>query len=129
MKRAFGYRNRAAGTPMTLDSIFRIYSMTKPMVSVLTMMLAAEGRLHLAQPVSDFIPAFGNLKVLDRGSEAVLKWAPTIHDLLRHTAGLTYERNGGPLTPIYRTARLMSREVTNEEFADRIAALPLAHQP
>ena len=57
MRRAWGYRNRAAAQPMTEDTIFRIYSMTKPMVSLVALMLAADGRLHLAQPVADFIPA------------------------------------------------------------------------
>ena len=128
MRRAWGYRNRAAGTPMTPDSIFRIYSMTKPMVSVATMMLATEGRLHLDQPVSDFIPAFINLKVLD-GCLVAPQRAPTVHDLLRHTSGLIYERNGGPVAHYYKAANLFSGGITNEEFADRIATMPLAHQP
>lgn len=129
MSRAFGYRNRAAATPMSLDAIFRIYSMTKPMVSVVTMMLVAEGRLHLAQPVSDFIPAFGNLRVFGSSWTTELARQPTVHDLLRHTAGLTYQRNGGPLTKAYQDANLFSRETTNESFAEKIATLPLAHQP
>jgi len=129
MKRAWGYANRAAGTPMTLDAIFRIYSMTKPMVSVVTLMLAAEGKLHLEQPVSDFIPAFGEVKVLERDELVAPRRAPTVHDLLRHTAGLTYERNGGPVAPFYREADLLGGDIDNEAFATRIAKLPLEHQP
>ncbi len=129
MKRAWGYRNRAAGTPMTLGSIFRIFSMTKPMVSVLTMMLAAEGRLHLAQPVSDFIPSFANLKVLENGEHVAPLTPPTVHDLLRHTAGLIYGFSDNPVAPLYQAADLRARDITNEEFADRIATLPLAYHP
>ena len=129
LRRAWGYRNRAAGTPMTRDTIFRIYSMTKPMVSVATMMLAAEGRLRLDQPVSDFIPSFANLKVMAAGALVEPSAPPTVHDLLRHTAGLIYERNGGPVAPLYRAANLMAGDITNEEFADRLATLPLAHHP
>ncbi len=127
MRRVWGYRNRAAGTPMTLDTIFRIYSMTKPMVSFVTLMLAGEGRLHLDQPVADFVPAFADVRVLVNGERVAPRRPPTIHDLLRHTAGLVYERNGGPVAGLY--AGLMDGDPTNESFADRIARLPLAHQP
>ena len=129
MKRAWGYRSRAAGMPMTLDTIFRIFSMTKPMVSVVTMMLAAEGRLHLNQPVSDFIPSFSNLKVWENGGLVAPVSAPTVHDLLRHTAGLIYGFTESPVAALYNAANLRARDMTNEEFADRIATLPLAYQP
>ena len=129
MKRAWGYRDRPAGAPMTLDAIFRIYSMTKPIVSMATVMLAAEGRLHLSQPVSDFIPAFANLKVMADGALVPLARAPTVHDLLRHTAGLIYGFTDSPLAPLYRGANLIASDIDNEEFADRVATLPLAHQP
>ena len=130
IRRAWGSRNRALGAPMTLDAIFRIYSMTKPMVSFVTLMLAGEGRLHLDQPVSDFIPAFGDVRVLDGGGELVVpRRPPTVHDLLRHTAGLIYERNGGPAASYYQRANPMAGDPDNETFATRIAALPLAHQP
>ena len=129
LKRAWGYRNRAAGTPMMLDTIFRIFSMTKPMVSVVTMMLAAEGRLHLGQPVSDFIPAFANLRVLHDGALVDPWCTPTVHDLLRHTAGLIYGWSESPAAASYAKADLRAPDLTNEAFVDRIANLPLAHQP
>ncbi len=129
LRQAWGYRDRVADEPMTLDTIFRIYSMTKPLVSLVTLMLAAEGGLALSQPVSDFIPAFANLKVFTYGALTALERPPTIHDLLRHTAGLTYPRNGGAVGHLYQDARLHDADLTNEEFADRIATLPLAHQP
>jgi CubicO group peptidase (beta-lactamase class C family) len=129
LKKAWGYRNRAAGTPMTLDTIFRIFSMTKPMVSIVTMMLAAEGRLHLGQPVADFIPSFANLKVWQDGVLVAPRRPPTVHDLLRHTAGLIYGWSESAVGPFYGAADLRARDITNEEFADRIATLPLAHHP
>ena len=128
LRRAWG-RCRPAGAAMTLDTLFRIYSMTKPIVSVATMMLAAEGRLHLAQPIADFIPAFAETQVLEDGRLVAPRRPPSVHDLLRHTAGLIYERNGGPAAPYYRAADLLAGDPTNDDFAERIAALPLAHQP
>ncbi len=127
-RRAWG-RRRSAGAAMTLDTIFRIHSMTKPIVSVATMMLASEGRLHLGQPIADFIPAFAEAQVLEDGRLVAPERPASVHDLLRHTAGLIYERNGGPVAPHYRAADLLSGDPTNQGFADRIAALPLAHQP
>ena len=129
VERVWGYRNSASAAPMTLDTIFRIYSMTKPIASVALVMLVAEGRLQLNQPVADFIPAFADARVLRDGSLVVPDGPPTVHDLLRHTAGLIYERGGGPLAPTYRDAGLLAGDPTNEAFAARIAALPLAHQP
>ncbi|MDR3460859.1 MAG: serine hydrolase, partial [Beijerinckiaceae bacterium] len=129
LKRAWGYRDRQAGTIMTADTIFRIYSMTKPIVSVAAMMLAAEGWLHLGQPISDFIPAFANTKVFRDGVLAEPSTMPTVQDLLRHTSGLTYQSNGGAVGDLYGQADLFSADVTNEEFADRLATLPFAHEP
>ena len=129
LKRAWGYRNRASGAPMTLDTIFRIHSMTKPLVSLAAVMLAGEGRLHLSQPIADFIPAFADVRVLVQGREVEPVRPPSVHDLLRHTAGLIYERNGGPVAPLYAAADAGAPDVDNEAFADRLAALPLAHQP
>src|SRR4029453_739090 len=96
---SFGFRDKDAKVPMTNDTIFRIASMTKPIVSVATMMLAEEGKLTLADPVSRFIPAFADTKVAvqkkkDGGTvEIVLEPQTrpmTVQDLLRHTSGLTY---------------------------------------
>ena len=86
------------GPPMSDDAIFRIYSMTKPIVSVATMMLVEEGRLLITDPVSKFIPAFANTKVGmvngDKLDLAPLKRPITIQDLMRHTSGLTYGFTG-----------------------------------
>ena len=129
VERVWGYRNRASAAPMTLDTIFRIYSMTKPVASLALVTLVAEGRLQLNQPVAEFIPAFADARVLRDGSLVAPDRPPTVYDLLRHTAGLIYERGGGPLAPTYRDADLLAGDPTNEAFAARVAALPLAHQP
>jgi CubicO group peptidase (beta-lactamase class C family) len=121
-------------TPMRTDAIFRIYSMTKPLVSVAAMMLVEQGRLVLGEPVGNYITGFLNQQVAlstPQGSKLVPAERPsTVHDLLRHTAGLTYEFTGnGPVNELYAQAGLGSRQQTNAELCERLAALPLAHQP
>ena len=90
-----GRQDPAAGTPMTRDSIFRIYSMTKPIVSVATMMLMEQGRLLLNDSVAKYLPEFAAQQVaVEQGGQFRLEpvdRAPTVQDLLRHTAGLTYD--------------------------------------
>lgn len=129
---AVGFQDAQAGTPMASESVFRIYSMTKPLVSLAALMLVEEGRLFLADPVAKYLPAFGSLKVA-AGDGTRLEAAqrlPTVHDLLRHTAGFTYEFLGDtPVQRRYAGADIADRSRTNEEFAAAIAALPLAHQP
>jgi len=93
---AVGFRDKAAGAPMTPDAIFRIASMTKPFVTVAALSLYEEGRLLLSDPVSKYIPAFKNQTVgLER---APAEREMTIQDLMRHTSGLTYG-NRGKTTP------------------------------
>jgi len=127
-----GVQNPATGVPMARDSIFRIYSMTKPLVSVAAMMLVEQGRLLLSDPVGKHLPAFRRLRVAQPGSletEAV-RQPPTVHDLLRHTAGLTYEFLGAaPVQKAYAAANIGSRERTSAEFGAALAALPLMVQP
>src|SRR5450631_2357673 len=98
--RAFGFRDREQKIAMTTDSIFRIASMTKPIVSVGAMMLAEEGKLDISAPVSNYLPEFRDLQVrveqLDPATgrkETVMQPQTrpmTVQDLLRHTAGLVY---------------------------------------
>lgn len=131
---AVGSLDPQAGTPMAADAIFRIYSMTKPMVSLAALMLAEEGRLQLTDPVADFLPEFGSQQVaVEEGAGVRLVPAcrpATVHDLLRHTAGLTYEFLGdSAVQRQYRDARLADRSRSNAEFCKVLAALPLAHQP
>ncbi len=140
---ALGFQDKETGKPMKRDAIFRAYSMTKPMVSVLTMMLVEEGKLQLTDPVSKFFPAMANMKVLsnatDGNSERVPAARPiTIHDLLRHTSGLSYgEFSRFPaIKGPYAEAGLFSTEVqgkwitlTPEQQVDALAKAPLLWQP
>jgi len=125
---AIGYRDREAEAPMTLDSIFRIASMTKPIVSVAAMTLSEEGKLYLGAPVADYIPAFGELTVGIERAKA--KRTMTVQDLLRHTSGLTYAAFGdSPVQMLWRDADLANENQTNEELAAKLAGLPLMFEP
>ena len=123
--------------PMTKDAIFRIYSMTKPIVSVAVMMLAEQGRIKLEDPIAKYIPSFKDMKV---GVETSVDGKPklelvaarrpiTIQDLLRHSSGLTYGFFGDLMVKkLYLEADLRG-DYDNAEFVDRLAKLPLAFQP
>ena len=131
---ALGQQDPAAGTPMARDSLFRIYSMTKPVVSVAVMMLLEQGRLLLSDPVSKYLPEYAQqqLAVERHGSLELQPVTPgaTVQDLLRHTAGLTYEFLGlSAVQRQYGAARIGSRERSNAEFSQALAALPLIAQP
>lgn len=134
MHQAFGQQDPATGKPMQRDSIFRIYSMTKPLVSMAAMMLMERGRLLLSDPVSRFIPSFATLKVADEADGRLTLrdpgHPPTVQDLLRHTAGLTYEFLGASAVQRqYVQTRIASRDRTNEQFCDDLATIPLMFEP
>jgi CubicO group peptidase (beta-lactamase class C family) len=134
-----GYRRdigalRPDGPPLPGDAIFRIYSMTKPIVSVALMMLVEEGRLFIADPIAKFIPEFANPKVgveRDGKLELVAAKRPiTIQDLLRHTSGLTYAFTGvSAVQRLYAKARLGAPDLTNAQLVAALAKLPLIDQP
>jgi CubicO group peptidase (beta-lactamase class C family) len=131
---AFGKLDPASGAPMGTDAIFRIYSMTKAIVSVAVMMLCEEGRLLISDPISRYIPAFASTKVgvvKDGGLSTVAAERPiTVQDLLRHTSGLTYEFRGTTLVhKAYNEARVARLKQTNADQAETLAQLPLMHQP
>lgn len=131
---SMGQLEPAAGTSMPRDAIFRIYSMTKPVVSVAVMMLMEQGKLLLSDPVARHLPEFANQKVaVERDGRVVLedvKRTATVQDLLRHTAGLTYEFLGAAAVQRqYAELQMGSRERSNAEFSRTLAALPLMHQP
>ncbi len=136
--RTMGFRDRAAKDPMRADSIFRIYSMTKPMVSVAAMMLVEEGRMQVSDPVSKYIPEMGRMKVgvetTEDGKTTLQLSDParemTIQDLMRHTSGLIYGTRGKSLVnAAYIEAKIGSRDVSNEEFVAKVAKLPLRFSP
>lgn len=131
---ALGKQSPAAGAPMARDSIFRIFSMTKPIVSVAVMALVEDGHLLLSDPVAKFIPEFASQQVgmvKDGKLELVPPARPmTVQDLLRHTSGLTYEHQGdGPVHKLYQESRVRSRKISNAEHAALVASFPLVCQP
>jgi len=132
---ALGQRDPASGDAMRTDSIFRIYSMTKPVVSVAAMMLFDEGRLFLSDPVAKYLPEFKNTPVGAVRADGVIDHVPparamTVQDLLRHTSGLTYEILAeAPIRKLYARAKIYRRDWTNEDFSKALATLPLMYQP
>ena len=122
------------GPAMPLDAIFRIYSMTKPIVSVAAMTLVEEGRMLITDPLSEYIPAFAETKVGvengDRLDLVPLKRPITIQDLMRHTSGLTYGFTGtSKVQELVAAANFLSQDRTLAEHVGALAALPLQHQP
>ena len=131
---SFGRLDPSSDAPMGTDAIFRIYSMTKAIVSVATMMLWEEGRLLLSDPIGKYIPAFASTQVGVVNGDSYTLTAPnnpiTVQDLLRHTSGLTYEFRGtGPIHKAYGEARVARFKQTNADQAEELAGLPLLHQP
>jgi CubicO group peptidase (beta-lactamase class C family) len=133
---AAGGADLEAGTPMRTDTIFRIASMTKAVVSVGVMLLVEEGRIALTDPVSKFIPAFAKTTVLasEAGRVAIVpaRRAITIRDLLTHTAGISY--GGGALEPFYTPAGFTQwyfadRAENMTAWIDKLATLPFESQP
>src|ERR1700737_2639501 len=135
----FGVRDIATELAMSADTIFRLYSMSKPITSVAAMMLVEDGKLKLDDPVSKYIPAFADMKVgVEKPGEdgkmtfvqEPLNRAVTIEDLMRHTSGLTYGFYGNStVRKLYAEAGLFNSDWTNTEFVEQIAKLPLAEQP
>lgn len=136
---AVGNLDPVAGTPMSKDGVFRIYSMTKPITSVAAMMLVEDGRLKLDDPIATYLPAYQQMVVgIEKpgaDGKPVLETVParrpiTVQDLMRHTSGLTYGFFGpGLVKQAYNAAGLNAGDPTNAEFAQRLARLPLAYQP
>lgn len=131
---SLGVRDPKSGAKMSAESIFRIYSMTKMIVSVATMMLLEEGRLLLGDPLSKYLPAFAKPKVaVESGGHVELVPAAreiTIQDLLRHTSGLIYEFRGeGTVYKRYIEAKIARRDQTNSDHAATLATLPLNFHP
>jgi CubicO group peptidase (beta-lactamase class C family) len=146
---ALGFQDKSEGKAMSLDSVFRIYSMTKPLVSVAAMMLVEDGKVQLTDPVSKFLPAFKGQRVsVARADPEFARMTytsvpadreMTVQDLLRHTSGLAYGEitQNAPVKDAYAKAGVYlpgvrdydSRDMTSAEQAERVGAAPLAHQP
>jgi CubicO group peptidase (beta-lactamase class C family) len=133
-RRSLGTADLERGTPVRDDTIWRIYSMTKPITSVALMTLYERARFQLGDPVHRFLPEWSGVSVYEEEGDAGRLVAPdrpvTVRDLLIHTAGLTY--GGDPRHPVdrlYDKAGLRDPDVTLEELARRLADLPLRFQP
>lgn len=132
-----GYQDRDAKTPVQLDTLFRWYSMTKPIVCTAFMTLYEQGKCDLREPVANYIPSFASLKVLERNAQGKerlvdLKQPMTIHHLLTHTSGLVYDfLEEYPACELYREHNIMSvtKDVSLEQFVENLSTLPLAFQP
>jgi CubicO group peptidase (beta-lactamase class C family) len=127
----YGWRDKEARVPMSTDTIFRLYSMTKPIVCTALMTLLEEGRLRLFDPVAKYIPAFAGVKVLEPdGSLAHPKRPITLRDLMTHTSGLAYHFvEGSPVREMYEKAKLWDARCPLEAAIDDLARFPLAFQP
>src|ERR1700744_506913 len=135
----FGVRDVESKRPITEDTIFRLYSMSKPITSVAAMMLVQDGKLRLDDPLSKYIPAFADVRVgvekRDDSGKVTLGLEPlrhpiTIEDLLRHTSGLPYGFYGeSAVRKLYANADLFEGDFDNAQFAARLAKLPLEEQP
>jgi len=136
---SFGVQDVESKAPITDQTIFRLFSMTKAITSVAAMTLVDEGKLKLDEPVSKYIPSFANVRVgvekkADDGTKTLElvppNRAPTILDLMRHTSGITYGFYGDSLVrKAYAAANLYAGDFDLAEFAERIAKLPLHNQP
>src|SRR5215467_13947932 len=125
--------------PQRPDTIFRIYSMTKPLTSTAIMMLYEEGRFQLDDPISKFVPAFKNPRVYSGGSRGKIESVPaergiTFRDLLTHTSGLTYGfMESTPVDALYRSkdggVDFQTSETSLAAVVDKLATFPLIAQP
>ena len=133
--RAYGKKDLASGAPMTTDTIFRVFSMTKPVTGVAMMILYEEGKWRPGDPIAQYVPEFAHLKVF-KGVDANGKMlvedplhAPTMQELMTHTAGFTYGVFGdGPVDKTYQAAGVMSSK-NLQEMIDKLANIPLLYQP
>jgi CubicO group peptidase (beta-lactamase class C family) len=131
----YGQRDMASGAPMTKDTIFRDFSMTKPVTAVAMLILYEQGKWLPSDPISKYIPEFAHLKVY-KGTDSDGKvitvdpeHAPTMAELMSHTAGFTYGFFGDtPVDKMYREANLLGAK-NLQEFIEKLAAIPLTYQP
>jgi CubicO group peptidase (beta-lactamase class C family) len=136
---SFGVQDVVSKAPITDKTIFRLFSMTKAITAVVSMMLLEEGKIKLDDPISKYIPSFANVKVgVEKKAEdgtttldlVPPDHPPTVLDLMRHTSGITYGFYGDSMVrKAYRAANIYQGDFDLAEFAERIAKLPLQNQP
>ena len=127
----FGWRDKEAGSAMTADTIFRLYSMTKPVVCVALMTLLEEARFTLIDPLAKYIPAFGGVKVRETDGRLVDPVRPVmLRDLMTHMSGLTYHFvDDSDVGKMYNEGKLLDAQCSLEAAIDDLARFPLAFQP
>ncbi len=113
------------------NPIYRIYSMTKPVISAIAMMLIEEGRLHLANPLAAYVPGFAGSEIVEKdGSRRKSRTPINIAHLMTHTSGLSYGfLPGCPVAKLYREARLTDNTVPLKDLVESLAGYPLAFEP
>ncbi|UWZ82392.1 serine hydrolase domain-containing protein [Occallatibacter riparius] len=132
--RTYGVKDLAINAPMTKDTIFRDYSMTKPITGVSMMILFEQGKWLPADPISKYVPEFANLKVfngVDGDGKPILvdpEHAPTMRELMSHSAGFLYGFGNSKMDDLYKEAKPLAA-ANLQEMIDRLAKLPLAYQP
>ncbi len=131
----YGQRDRETSAEMTLDTLFRIYSMTKPITTVAALMLFEDGHFLLDDPIANFLPAFADVQVCEGMDVTGMRLVrperpPTVRDLMRHTAGLSYGwHQDTPVDQAYRDAKMQERRYGLAEGVEQLARLPLAFHP
>ena len=134
-ERTYGKKDIASGAPMTQDTIFRIYSMSKPVTGVAMMILYEEGKWRPFDPISKYIPEFAHLKVFkgaDASGNMILEdpvHPPTMRELMTHTAGFTYGIFGTTMVDKMYTEQKVLRSNSLQEMIDKLAKMPLLYQP
>jgi CubicO group peptidase (beta-lactamase class C family) len=125
----YGFQDIEKGAKVEDHTIFRIYSMSKPITAVAMMILYEQGKFQLNDKVSDFIPAFKQVQVYKEGTIVAANQSMTIKHLLTHTSGLGYGWGQGPVDSIYRQSGVLDPKQDLEAFSDKVAHLPLYHEP
>ena len=135
--KAFGFLDKDKGTPMPIDAIFGLASMTKPMTATGVLALTQQGRLPLQSPLASYYPGFADMKVAVKKADGSLDYEAqkkpiTIQDLLRHTSGLTYPGRpdtGGVASNLYPSGDAMAQMASSAEYVAALTKLPLVYQP
>src|SRR5438552_2815457 len=128
--KTFGKMDLEADKPMREDTIFRIYSMSKALATTAALILYEEGKLGLDEPVSKYVPDFKGIKVWNAAGNLGPSREPTIRDLMRHTAGLTYGIFGdSPVDRLYREANVLGRNDDLKSMCAKLGNLPLQYDP
>ncbi len=134
-RNSFGLADRERNIPVKSDTVYRVYSMTKPLTSALIMDLREEGKLKLSDPASKYIPQIAQMKVVSLGADGKPKYESqtrpiTIEDLLLHRSGMAYGIFGGnPIEDAWGKADLLNTQSTMAETMEKLPSLPLLGQP